>query len=185
MKKTSIFLAAFVAALCCRFGDAQILRLDLPGMATRVDNAVFAEIVDRKIFRVDHPIDGELWFTTLTLKGESLLDDTQMTTKVTFMGGWDPDSGTGVYNSEAPEPDDIRIGNRVVAFYKWCDNLGADVAANSLYTAHGGIYRTARNGDATIVLGRGEGYAVSSNMTVSQLRAGIAEARQSKQHGQD
>ena len=178
MNKKPLLLAAFVAAFWCQLGTAQILRLDLPGMATRVDNAVYAEIVDRKIFRVEDPTEGVHWFTTLTLRGESLLDETQMTTKVTFMGGWDPETGTGIYNSEAPTPDDIRIGNKVVAFYKWCDNLAVGVAGNSLYTAHGGIYRTAKSGDDTIVLGRGEGYAVSGNMRIRDLRTGIAQARQ-------
>ena len=40
-----------------------------------------------------------------------------------------------MHNSEAPSADDVRIGNRVVAFYKWIDNMGGDLAGNALYAS--------------------------------------------------
>ena len=178
MKTPSYFVlsAALVAALGT-FGSAQIERLDLETMAQRVDNAVYAEIVGRHIFSVDHPTDGpDNYFTTLTLRGESLMDNNPIQVDVTFAGGWDPETGTGVYNSEAPSPDDVRIGNKIIAFYKWQPNMGADVAANSLYAAHGGLYRTALAGENVVVMGRGEGYAVEQNTTVKNLRVALADA---------
>lgn len=179
---THFALGALTLGLAATAAHTQILRLDLDGMISRTENAVYAEIVDRKLFRVDHPIDGpELYFTTLTLRGESLLDGTAITTKVTFPGGYDPETGEGVWNSEAPNPDDVRVGNRIVAFYKWVDNMGGDVQGNVLYAAHGGLFRTTGSANGTVVLGRGDGYAVSSNVKLTNLRSQIATIRQAKQ----
>ena len=44
---------------------------------------------------------------------------------VTFQGGF-IDEEHGVYNSEAPVADDVKIGNRVVAFYKWSATVAAE-----------------------------------------------------------
>lgn len=170
-KRIAVLLALALAAAAA---PAQILRLDLDGMIERTDNAVFAEIVDRHVFRVDDPIDGpELYYTTLTLRGRSLMDDTQMTVRVTYPGGFISET-EGVWNSEAPTMDDTRVGNRVVAFYKWSDNLGGRVAANALYTSHGGIYRTVESADQTVVMGRGNGYAIENNVKLTDLRSAIA-----------
>jgi hypothetical protein len=80
-------------------------------------------------------------------------------------------NGEGVFNSEAPSADDIAIGNKVVAFYKWTNNMGGDLSGNALYASHGGLYRTftART-NGVIVQGRGEGYAITSNRTLVELR---------------
>jgi hypothetical protein len=91
---------------------------------------------------------------------------------VTFPGGF-VDEENGVHNSEAPSDDDIKIGNVVVAFYKWSDNMGGDVAANALYASHGGLYRTVDGPTGTVVLGRGEGYAIESNKSVEALATAI------------
>lgn len=179
--KANLLLAALALGLAGTGAHSQILELDLSGMVSRTENAVYAEIVDRKLFRIDHPIDGpELYFTTLTLRGESLYDGTSITTKVTFPGGYDPETGEGVWNSEAPIPDDVRIGNRIVAFYKWIDNMGGDVQGNVLYAAHGGLFRTTTSPSGTVVLGRGEGYAIGTNIKLENLRSQIAQARQIK-----
>ena len=46
-----------------------------------------------------------------------------------------------------------RPANRVVAFYKWLDNMGGDVAANGLYASHGGLYRVIDGPSGAVVLG--------------------------------
>ena len=69
------------------------------------------------------------------------------------------------------------VGNEVVAFYKWTDNMGGDVAANALYAAHGGLFRVIKGRKAKVVLGRGDGYAIDTNATLADLKSTIAKLR--------
>ena len=153
---------------------AQIERLNLTQMVAKTDEAVMGKIVGRDVFRVDHPVDGpELYYTTLTIQGESLYSGADKLHSVTFPGGFINDRD-GVFNSEAPTADESAIGNIVVVFSKWSDNMGGDVAANALYASHGGIYQTfiARSKD-TVVQGRGTGYALELNTESTQFKTQI------------
>jgi hypothetical protein len=142
-------------------------------MVEKADNAVFGTIVNKQVIRINHPVDGpELYFTTLTIEGQSLRDDKALTVDVTFAGGF-IDEEHGVNNSEAPSADDTRIGNSVVAFYKWSDNLGGQLAGNGLYASHGGLYRTFESRGRTVVQGRGEGYAIEQNVEHSALKSQV------------
>jgi hypothetical protein len=78
-----------------------------------------------------------------------------------------------VFNSEAPAADDVKVGKRVVAFYRWADDIGGGVSANALMAAHGGLYRTVDGPHGPAVLGRGEGYAITSNRFVAQLESAV------------
>lgn len=166
-------LAALAVVAGAAVGGAQIERLTLSQMVEKTDGAVVAEITGHHVFRVDHPIDGpELYYTTLTLEGTSLSDGTPIVVDVTFPGGF-IDEENGAHNSEAPSQDDIALGNVVVAFYQWSDNMGGDVAANALYASHGGLYRTVEGPSGTVALGRGDGYAIDNNVKVSTLRTAV------------
>ena len=150
-------------------GIAQIERLDLPTMLQKADDAVFGTITHSEVIRIDHPVDGpELYYTHITIEGRSLSTGEAVSKVVTFHGGF-IDEENGVYNSESPSADDVRMGSDVVAFYSWTDNMGGDLAANALYAGHGGVYRTVKGRKGTIVLGRGEGYAVSKNTLLTDL----------------
>lgn len=169
--------ALALAALPLTVAWAQIERLTLAQMVQRADNCVAGRIVSSEVFRVDHPIDGpELYFTTLRVEGKSLYTGADLSVPVTFAGGVMPD-GQGVWNSEAPSADDTALGNEVVVFYKWTDNMGGDVAANALYAAHGGLYRVMTGRKAKVVLGRGKGYAVDANTKLADLTSAIAKLR--------
>ena len=172
--KTRLMAAALLTGtLLVPAGVAQIERLTLPEIVERSDNAVVAEITARHVFRVDHPIDGpELYFTTLTLAGTSLADGTPITVDVTYPGGF-LDDEQGVHNSEAPSADDVALGNVVVAFYRWSDNLGGGVAGNALYASHGGLFRTVEGPTGTVVLGRGDGYALGPNRSLDHLETAV------------
>lgn len=161
-----------LGALAVR-GAAQIKRYTLPEMVAEADGAVYGEIVARRAFRVDDPEGlGDLYFTTLTVAGRSLYDESPLTVDVTFHGGFVSEE-EGVHNSEAPAEDDVRIGNRIVAFYAWADDMGGGLAANSLLAAHGGLYRTVDGPAATVVLGRGEGYAIDANLKLADLDVAV------------
>lgn len=172
------FLSRYLlpAGLLCAAGAlaiGQIERLDLPSMVAKTDNAVFAEIVAKRVIRVDDPVDGpELYYTVLTLDGTSLRNGQALRVEVTFPGGFLNDK-EGVHNSEAPSADDVKVGNRVVAFYKWSNNMGGQVRGNALYASHGGLYRTADGPKGKLVLGRGEGYAVNKNLALADLETAV------------
>ena len=183
MKPLTSLLAAGALALVAgtTFVHAKIVRLDLEGMVTATDDAVLGTIVDRNVFRVDHPIDGpELYYTTLTVEGESLRTGQDRRVDVTFHGGF-IDADNGVWNSEAPHASEIELGDEILVFSAWLDNLGGDVAANALYASHGGLYTTFEGSEGVVVQGRGEGYAIPQNVPVARLRTDIqrfAEAQQ-------
>ena len=168
-------LTALAVVAAATLAGAQIARLDLPQMVANTDGAVAGRITHQRVIRIDHEKDGpEHYFTTLTIQGRSLVTGQNETVDVTFRGGF-IDAQHGVYNSEAPSADDTRIGNHVVAFYKWTPNMGADLAGNALYAAHGGLYRVIENRRGNmVVLGRGEGYALSSHVELESLGHQVA-----------
>jgi hypothetical protein len=169
----ALLLSASALVIAGALGTAQIERLDLGQMVSKTDGEIFGTIVGKEVIRIDHPVDGpELYFTMLTIEGTSLRTNQSVTKTVTFAGGFLP-NGQGVFNSEAPSADDVAIGNKVVAFYKWTDNMGGDLAANALYAAHGGLYRTFTARQGVVVQGRGESYAIPSNRTIAELRTQI------------
>ena len=166
-------LAAAIVGAGAVLGSAQIERLNLEQMVAKTDDAVIGEITKSEVIRIDHPVDGpELYYTHLTVEGRSLESGQSKTVVVTFPGGFIDDEH-GVWNSEAPSADDVKIGNQVVSFFKWSENMGGDLAGNALYASHGGIFRTAESRKGTVVLGRGDGYAIANNVQLNQLDSQI------------
>ena len=156
-------------------GLAKIKALTLEQMVAETDDAVVGTIVDKEVFSFDHPIDGpDLFFTNLTVEGRSLKNGEPTTVVITFAGGFKED-GNGVWNSEAPSAEDTMLGNHVVAFYKHTTNMGGDLEANSLYAAHGGLYRTIEGRKGVVVQGRGTDYAIPSNIALADLDQRITE----------
>jgi len=177
MKLSPLALLGSAVALCvaATLGTAQIERLDLGQIVAKSDNAVVGTIVAKNVIRIDHPVDGpELYFTTLTIEGRSMKSDNPVTVDVSHMGGF-VDATHGSFNSEAPSSDDTKIGNQVVCFYKHSENMGGDFAGNSIYAWHGGIYRTFERRDKVIVQGRGDGYAIATNVALSELDTQIKQ----------
>lgn len=171
--KNPLLLGLALTATAVLGTDAQIERLNLSSMVQKTDDALVAEIVAHEVIRIDHPVDGpELYFTHLTLEGTSLRTGTAERVVVTFAGGFINEE-EGVWNSEAPSTDDIALGNRVVAFYKHSENMGGDLEANALYAAHGGLFRTVDSPKGVVVMGRGEGYAIDSNVRLDDLGKSI------------
>jgi hypothetical protein len=153
--------------------SAQIRRLTLEEMVVTADQAVDGQILAARVFRVASPEDGpELYYTTLTIQGTGLYDGRPLTVDVTFRGGFLSPT-EGVFNSEAPAADDVKVGRRVLAFYRWEKDLAGGIAANLLVAAHGGIYRVVEGPRGATVLGRGEGYAVRANVRAPELASGL------------
>lgn len=175
LSKALLPAAALLAA--ATLGGAQIERLTLDQMVSRCDHAVAGQIVGKTVFRVDHPVDGpELYFTKLTVSGNSAYTGQEMTVDVLYHGGFVNDT-EGVWNSEAPTDAETELGNDVLVFYKHSDNMGGDVAGNVLFAAHGGLYQTTPGFGGPVVLGRGDGYAVRNNVKLSKLETQMADIR--------
>lgn len=172
----SLLLVACGVALSGTPTTAKIKAITLEGMCRMMDDAVVGTIVHSHSFRVDHPVDGpELYYTTLTVAGRSLVNGQEKTTDVTFLGGF-IDETNGTFNSESPSMQETQIGNEVVVFHMWSDNIGGDVACNVLIGGHGGLFPVVNNREGQkVVLGRGAGYPVSSNVPLNDLDRNITK----------
>jgi len=172
MKSSFFFLSAALvcSALLSAPSNAKIKALTLPEMVDIADDAVVGQITQRDVFRIDHPVDGpELYYTTLSVQGRSLVDGSEQAVEVTFAGGF-IDASNGVFNSEAPEEHEVAVGKEVVIFHRFIKNMGGDVSGQGLMAAHGGIYAVNANAKGEqIVLGRGVGYAISDNVRLDVL----------------
>lgn len=181
MKTLPVLLAAGAMALAAAVGGAQIERLDLTQMVQRADDAVLGTIVERHVMRIDHPDDGpNLYYTSLTVEGRSLATGQPKTVDVWFGGGFVSET-EGVFNSEAPSMDDQKLGNRVLVFHKFEENMGGDLSGEALMCWHGGLYRTFDARGNTVVQGRGDGYAIAANVKLEELRASLGELYSKKQ----
>lgn len=166
-------------ALAGTLGLAQIKSLTLREIVDDSDHAVFGTIVDSQVSMRPDPEHGEFYFTTITIEGRRLTDGAVVSVPVTFYGGF-LDEEHGYWNSEAPIADDVEVGNRVVAFYRWADDMGGGMPANALYMAHGGLYRSVEGPNGTMILGRGEGYAVDKNVRLTSLDGAVAKLHTEK-----
>jgi hypothetical protein len=180
-RPSALLLAAGALAGLCALGTAQVERFTMERMLSQTTDAVRGEIIDSDVFKVDHPVDGpDLYYTELTVEGTSLRTGLPQEIRVIYPGGF-IDAENGVYNSEAPSADDVKLGNEVIVFSKWLDNNGGDVAGNRLWASHGGLFRTftSRRG-GKVVQGRGDGYAVDSNVSMTDLSERITSILEKK-----
>jgi hypothetical protein len=173
MKPFLLFSALLLAvATAGPSARAQIKRMTLDEITTTTDHAVVGTIVDREVIDLGNEVDGfGLYYTVLTIQGESLHDGRKTTVDVVARGGWiDEQRGIGAWDSEAPTQDELAIGKKVVVYYHWVDNIGRGVGANRLYASHGSFFRTVEGPEGTVVMGRGEGYAIDKNVKLTSLR---------------
>ncbi len=187
MKKLPALLATLAVTLAVAGSvavRAQIKRLSLDEMTTLTDNAIVGTIVDSKVIDLGNETDGYgLYYTVLTIEGDSIYDGRKTTVDVVTRGGWmDKQRGIGCWDSEAPSADEMAVGKQIVAYYHWVDNIGRGTGANRLYASHGSFYRTVNGPQGLVVMGRGEGYAINKNMKLGSLktasRAILTEAAQ-------
>jgi len=172
MKNSLVFLSAALActALFSAPSSAKIKAMTLPEMVDMADGAVVGQITQRDVFRIDHPVDGpELYYTTLSIQGRSLVDGTEQAIEVTFAGGF-IDADNGAFNSEAPEEHEVAVGKEVLVFHGFVKNMGGDVSGQALLSSHGGLFTVMSNARGEkVVLGRGTGFPISENVRLDVL----------------
>ena len=171
MKRSLQLLGA--AALACvaatTYVQASIESFTLETMLARVDNAVVGKIVDRHVFKATDPVDGTMYFTTITVEGNSLLDGAPMTLPVTYYGGW-INEDEGSTTSVTPEASETALGKNVIAFYIENDEMGYGVGGNQLFAMHGGLFQVVQRRSKVLALGKGQGFAIDANIEMSKLR---------------
>lgn len=175
-----------VAVVClAAVASASIERLTLRQMVERADDGVYGEIIERQVVAVPLDRDGEeMYFTTLQVRGTSILTGEEVTVAVSYPGGV-MSKRRGSFNSEAPSADDVAVGGKVLVFYKYSDNMGGGFASNALYASHGGLFRTFSDKKGRVVVqGRGQGYAVSANQRLKQLETNARKYKQEHERKQ-
>ena len=172
MKKHRLLFAGLALAIGSALGIAQIKQLSLTEMTTLTDNAILGTVVASHVIDLGNERDGfGLYYTVFTIEGDSIYNGRKTTVDVVTRGGWmDKERGIGCWDSEAPQASEIAIGKEILAYYMWVDNIGRGVGANILYASHGSLFRTAKSPNGLVVLGRGPGYAIDKNISVSNLR---------------
>ena len=166
MKTLRWLLAAAMTVLLVQGGSACIEELDLASMVAKTDSAVHGTITDVRTVRFVPEGDDRLIFTILTIEGKDLYTGNATTTEAAFLGGtFESDS---MMVTSMPAPSEYRLGNDVVVFRGAVEGWGPEID-HAVYAAMGGIFRTIETKKGTVVLGKGEGFAVESNLLVSNL----------------
>jgi hypothetical protein len=148
---------------------ASIERLDLRLMVTKADGAVVGSIASVTSTLHARPDAGEHVFSHVRIVGTDLYTGAPADVTVSFIGGR---YGEFVdFCCEQPTTNDLKVGGKVVAFYKWAPGMGGGDGMNALYASHGGIFPVLAGPRGEVVLGKGDGYAVSANVPLLQLQA--------------
>jgi hypothetical protein len=151
-----------------------IVRLDLPQMVERVDGAVAGRIVEAWTTWHEMTHTKARVYSHLRIVGEDFFTGQEKEVVVSYFGGIF--AGVDQRHPDMPSPEDVRVGNRVVAFYKWSEGMGG-VGMNGLYASFGGIFRVESGPRGEVVIGRGEGFAVDRTRVLSELRGEVATLR--------
>ncbi|KAA3605191.1 MAG: hypothetical protein DWQ01_21620 [Planctomycetota bacterium] len=157
---------------------ACIEALDLAKMVDRTDTAVRGTITDVRTVKYTPPGDDRLIYTILTIEGEDLFTGKERTLEAAFLGG--TYEGDSMMVTSMPAASDYRLGNKVVVFSAPVEGWGPEID-RCVYAAMGGIFKEVATKKGPVFLGKGEGFAIDQNMSLSQLQAGIAKALEAKQ----
>jgi len=171
------FVAPLALALLVRGGDACVESLTLPQMVAKTDAAVVGTVVDVHTVRWQPEDDDRMIYTVVTVEGEDLYTGQRRTLEAAFLGG--VHQGDAMLVTSMPAPSEYRIGNEVLVFSAPVEGWGPDVE-RCMYAAMGGIFRTIDTRRGPVVLGKGEGAAVSRNTRLADLRGGISAALETK-----
>lgn len=149
---------------------ATIKFMDLRDLMQVTDDCLDAQIVAKQTFRVDDPDYEGMVFTKIRVVGESMRTGETIETDLVYTGSHDPADQYG--SSEMPLFQDVRLGNRVVLFF------GVDEANKSgrnQVWAWNCAYRVETVLGQPIVIGKGEGFAFTQNVTLAQAREQVRQ----------
>jgi len=151
-----------------------IVKVDLPQMVERVDGAVAGRIVEAWTTWQEPPNTIARVYTHLRIVGEDLFTGKETVRIVSYFGG--VHQGYDQRHPDMPNPEDVRVGHRVVVFHKWSPTMGG-VGMEGIYASFGGIFRVEAGPKGEVVIGRGEGFAVDRSASLAELRGRVATLR--------
>lgn len=171
-------LAALAAALCVGARDVQ--SFTLRQMIDASDGGVVGRIGSRSVQEVDPGDGAPLYITTLRVAGTDLATGAAETIDVMFLGGV-IDERRGSFNASMPAAHETRVGRGVVVFHDHADDIVGGLEGELLLGGRASLFTTfeSRRG-ATIVQGRGRGYAVTKNVRLTDLQARVRELHSAK-----
>ncbi|MHC4823170.1 MAG: hypothetical protein ACYTEP_04035 [Planctomycetota bacterium] len=175
MKTLRWLLAAASMLLLVQGGSACIEELNLSQMVTKTDSAVHGTITNVRSVMFDAGGKDQRIYTILTVEGQDLYTGQAVTEDAAFIGG--TYEGQSMMTSSMPAPADYRLGNEVVVFRGQVEGWHPEID-HAVYAAMGGIYRTVDTKRGTVVLGKGQGFAVDNNVLVSSLKTSISRQLQ-------
>ena len=179
MKIPHLAASAAIALLIAGGATACIEALDLNEMVARTDACIrgtVTEVHSVKTSMDGDPLPNTRIFTVITVEGEDLFTGHQVSHQMGFLGG--SHEGETQVVSTMPAASDYRVGNSVIAFTAPVEGWGQ--VDRVLYATYGGIYREVDTRKGPVILGRGKDFAIESNVTLTQLRADIAQALKAK-----
>lgn len=150
--------------------SASVISLTLREMLERADSAVLGRVTNRAIWHGTHPAfpDG-IDYTTITVEGEDLVQGKTLKRDITYLGS------DAMPVSEMPASNETKVGTRALFFSKAVGSeWGGRSGLNSLIAAQNGVFRVEAGPKGEVVLGKGEGAAIESNLFVADVRKQVA-----------
>ncbi len=172
MKIHHILIAGVASLALVQVGRACIEELDLAQMVAKTDAAVNGTITNVRTVRYTPPGDDRLIYTLVTVAGTDLYTGQARTLEAAFVGG--THEGDSMMVTSMPAPSEYRVGNSVILFSAPVEGWGPDVE-RCVYAAMGGIFREIAGKKGAVILGKGEGFAVSQNVRLADLQTSIAK----------
>lgn len=172
MNKTLLRLtgASFFSAglLVSAVAFAQIESLNLAQMIERANSAIVGNVIEKKTWEGTlEGVPNLLEFTTITVEGEDLYSGKNVKRDITYLGS----EARPV--SEMPVENESRVGTRAIFFSMPLPKFGGRDNQNALIAAQNGIFRLEAGPKGDVVVGKGAGAAIDTNVFLKDLRGNV------------
>lgn len=177
MKLKNLLIAGAASLALVQVGRACIEELDLAKMVAKTDAAVRGTITDVRTVRYTPPGDDRAIYTILTVEGTDIYTGLARTIHAAFLGG--TYKGDSMMVTSMPAPSEYRLGSQVLVFSAPVEGWGPEID-RCVYASMGGIFREISSKQGPVYLGKGEGFALSSNVRLTDLQVAVANELRNK-----
>lgn len=171
MKRSTLILAVAGGAFFAAAALASVVSLDLRQMLERADSAVIGTVTEKKTWEgtiANYP--AALDFTTIVVDGEDLVSGKTIKREITYLGS------DAKPVSEMPAEAETRVGTRALFFsVAMPGDWGGRQNQNSLVAAQNGVFHIEGGPKGDVVIGKGKGAAVDTNIFESELRKNVTD----------
>jgi len=151
---------------------AAIKAMTLTELMEITTDAAQVRIVAKSTFKMDYVLPDAVW-TKLTVQGTSLRTGAPVKTDLVFMGSHDANDRFSI--SEEPTLQDTRVGSEAVVFW-WDDPDMPAVGGGHRLFDLSCVYRVESSFGTPVVMGKGEGFAWSENVKLSDATDQVRKA---------